>query len=155
MGTAHQHDRARRLPRLATFGWPQLAIVVSGVVLVLITILILVYPSLYVEYIKQFGIRQFEARYSFETGNVRVPAWSGQPAHTEWGIVSVAPDGAFNRLGVRSGDIPFAYHGGVADMYYALQWAAAGHASSFQVSNASDRHLGRAGLRDVNLPPVP
>ena len=146
-------EHRRGAPRLTTLGAPHLAVVGLSVLVLIVLLGIMIYPSLYDEYIKQMGIQQFESQYSFRTGVVTVPAYRDQPAHTEWGIVSVSPEGRFHRLGVRAGDILFAYHGGVADMYNALQHAAQCGSSSFEVSNAADKYLGRKGLRIVNLPP--
>jgi hypothetical protein len=139
--------------RLVTLGPAQLAVVTAGVFLVLTVAAVLVYPELYVQYIQRFGIREFEAHYGFRTGAVQVHFKDQQP-ETQWGIVWVAPDGAFARLGLRAADIPFAYHGGVTDMYGALKQASSGQPSSFQVYNASDAYLGRPALHDVNLPAV-
>ena len=97
--------------RLTTLGSPQLAVVGLGVLALLVLLGVMIYPSLNVEYITELGIRQFESQYSFRTGDVTVPASGSQPARVEWGIVSVAADGGFGRIGVRSGDVPFEYHG--------------------------------------------
>lgn len=144
---------SRAKSRLLALGWPQLAVVVAGVVLVLGVAAVFAYPELYVRYIQTVGIREFEAQYEFRSGDVLVKP-IGQQERTEWGIVWVAPAGTFARLGVRAGDIPFEYHGGVRDIYIALQQASEGKASSFQVYNAADAHLGWKALRDINLPPL-
>lgn len=149
-----EQNHPRTNTRLLTLGRRQLAVVAAGVSLVVVVAAVLLYPDLYIQYIRNFGIRQFEAQYAFRTGPVPVRS-NSQQTETHWGIVWVAPEGAFARLGVRGGDIPFAYHGGVTDMYSALKRASLGGASSFQVYNAADAHLGRVALRDVNLPPAP
>jgi hypothetical protein len=138
---------------LLALGWPQLAVVVAGVVLILVVAAVFAYPELYVRYIQTVGIREFESQYEFRSGDVLVKQ-VGQPTRTEWGIVWVAPAGTFARLGLRAGDIPFEYHGGVRDIYIALQQASEGKASSFQVYNSADAHLGRKALREINLPPI-
>jgi hypothetical protein len=146
-----RYSRAR--PRLLALGWPQLAVVGAGVVLILGVAAVFAYPELYLRYIQTVGIREFEAQYEFRSGDVLVKQ-VGQQTRTEWGIVWVAPAGTFARLGVRAGDIPFEYHGGVRDIYAALQQASVGKASSFQVYNSADAHLGRKALRDIRLPPI-
>jgi hypothetical protein len=144
---------SRASPRLLALGWPQLAVVVAGVVLILGVAAVFAYPELYVRYIQMVGIREFEAQYEFRSGDVLVKQ-VGQQTRTEWGIVWVAPAGTFARLGVRPGDIPFEYHGGVRDMYFALQQASVGEASSFQVYTAADSHLEQKALREIHLPPA-
>src|SRR5262245_18605587 len=142
----------RRRARLLTLGWPQLSVILACVIVVFGVASILLYPQLNTQYIRDFGIRQFEAEYGFRTGEVRVPP-NGPSSRLEWGILWVAPAGAFGRLGVRVGDIPFEYHSGVRDMYAALKLASKGEASRFQVYNAADAHLGRKALRNIDLPP--
>jgi hypothetical protein len=48
---------------------------------------------------------------------------------------------------INEGDPP-----GVTDMYAALQQASSGEATSLQVFNAADAHLGAAALRPIDLP---
>jgi hypothetical protein len=134
-----------------TAGSRQYAILAVGVLFALIVTGIVLYPDLYVRYIQEFGIKRFEAQYGFRTGQVAVRS-SAPESQLVWGIVWVVPGGVFSRLGLRDGDIPFAYHGGMTDMYGALQQASSGEVSSFQVYNAADAHLGAAALRRINLP---
>jgi len=144
-------SRARAGTTLLRLGWAQLGVMAAAVALIVAVAAVLLYPPLYLRYIQAIGIRQFETQYEFRSGDVLVTS-TGQQPRTEWGIVWVAPAGAFNRLGVRGGDIPFEYHGGMRDMYVALEQASAGEASSFQVYNAADVHLGRKAVRDIHLP---
>jgi hypothetical protein len=137
--------------KLVTVTWRHFAVVAVGLVVVMVVAGILLYPTLYVQYIQEFGIKRFEGQYGFRSGLVLVQSSTSQPERT-WGIVSVVPGGTFSRLGVRDGDIPFEYHGGVTDMYAALQQASSRDATSFQVFNAADAHLGAAALRRINLP---
>ena len=140
-----------RPSRIITLGWQQNIVVLLGVLIVLLAMGIALYPSLQIQYIQEFGIRPFEAEYGFRTGDVLVRRDGASP-ETTWGIVWVAPDGKFSALGIRAGDVPFAYHGGVVDMYAALQIAAGGEPSSFEVFNAAEASQGRAALRTINVP---
>lgn len=72
------------------------------------------------------------------------------------GIVTVKPDGAFARMGVRPDDIPFAYHGnGAATMYRALIAGERGHIVEFEVMNAVDWSAGRdqSAFRTIRVQP--
>jgi len=153
MSKPEEQIPARAKMKLLRLGWAHFGVMAASVALVLGVGAVLLYPPLYLRYIQEFGIRQFETQYEFRSGDVLVTRIWQQP-RTEWGIVWVAPEGAFSRLGVRAGDIPFEYHGGITDMYVALQQASDGEASSFQVSNAADANLGRKALRDIHLPPT-
>jgi hypothetical protein len=153
VATAVDQGKHRGRGAPLTLGSRQFAILAASLLMVFTTTGILTYPSLYTRYIQEFGIKHFEVQYGFRTGAVAVQS-SASPMDSAWGVVWVAPDGLFAQLGVRAGDIPFAYHGGVKDMYVALQQASSGEASSFEVYNSGDAHLGRRALRRVNLPPV-
>lgn len=153
MSKLEEQSQARAKMKLLRLGWAQFGVMAAAVALVLVVGAVLLYPTLYLRCIQEFGIRQFETQYEFRSGDVLVTRIGQQP-RTEWGIVWVAPASAFSRLGVRAGDIPFEYHGGIRDMYVALQQASEGEASSFQVYNAADAHLGRKALRDIHLPPT-
>jgi hypothetical protein len=143
--------RQRMLP--LTLGMLQFAILTVCMVLALALTAVVLYPALHVRYIQEFGIKPFETKYVFRAGVVSLRASAGQPVST-WGIVWVAPDGPFARVGVRSGDVPSEAHGGLNALYVALQQASSGRAAVFHVRNAADAHLGAAAIRQVTLPPA-
>jgi hypothetical protein len=153
MSKPEEQSQTRASTRLLRLGWAQFGVIAAAVAFVLGVGAVLLYPALHLRYIQEFGIRQFETQYEFRSGDVLVTPIGQQP-RTEWGIVWVAPAGAFSRLGIRAGDVPFEYHGGIRDMYVALQKASEGEATSFQVYNAADAHLGRKALRDIHVPPA-
>jgi len=149
---ADQKNAPRRLVPL-TLGSGQLAIMVVSLVVVIAVAGIVAYPAVYVRYIQDYGLKPFEARYGFRTGAV-APILSASEVESAWGVVWVEPNGLFAQVGVRTGDIPFDYHGGVIAMYEALRRASSGEASAFQVYNSNDSHFGHSALRLVNLPPL-
>lgn len=151
--TAADQTNARRRLVPLTLGIGQLAIMVVSLVVVSAVAGIVAYPAVYVRYIQDYGLKPFEARYGFRTGAV-APILSASQVESTWGVVWVEPDGLFAQLGVRTGDIPFDYHGGPIAMYGALRLASSGEASAFQVYNSNDAHLGHSALRWVNLPPL-
>jgi hypothetical protein len=54
----------------------------------------------------------------------------------ECGITAVKPNGRFDRLGIRAGDIPFEYHGrGAILLHSALQEASRGNGAEIDVWN--------------------
>src|SRR5688572_22060284 len=87
-----RHSHA--ISRLMALGWPQLAVLTAGVVLIFGVAAVLAYPELHLRYIQNIGIREFEAQYEFRTGDVLVNS-TEQQTGTEWGIVWVAPAGTF------------------------------------------------------------
>ncbi len=99
------------------------------------------------------SIKPFEVQHGFRAGPLAGGSHTS-PTDSTWGAVWVASDGLFAQLGVRAGDIPIEYHGGVADTDAALEQASSGQPSSFQVYNSGDAQLGHKALRRVTLPPV-
>ena len=151
--TTADQKNAHRRPLPLTLGTGQLAIMVVGLVVVIAVAGIVAYPAVNVRYIQDYGLKPFEARYGFRTGAV-APILSASQVESTWGVVWVEPNGLFAQVGVRTGDVPFDYHGGVIAMFEALRRASSGEASAFQVYNSNDAHLGHSALRWVNLPPL-
>ena len=93
-------------------------------------------------YAREFFLPRISERYGFQFGMVQVSR-DGY-SYRSPGIVSVSPDGAFARMGVRPGDMPFAYHGnGATTIYHALMAGDRGHIAEFDVVNAADWSAGR------------
>jgi hypothetical protein len=69
-----------------------------------------------------------ERRFGFVGGRARVPGddW------TAYTLVRVDPEGVLGKAGFRSGDVPVAHHGGLAEFCAALQWSESAH-DSFEV----------------------
>jgi hypothetical protein len=126
------------------------ALIIAGGLLIAVFVGVALLPSLHVRYIEAVAIQRFEADYGFRAGPVRVHRAGS--SETVFGIVWVDPSGKFAKSGVRSGDVPFEYHGGSREMYYALEQASTGEASAFEVYNAAEADRGRPALRRVNLP---
>src|SRR5262245_10356396 len=123
-------------PRLL-LGPTHFVVLMVGLTLVLTIVAIGVYPTEYAEYVQDVGITRFERQYGFTSGMVvwRAP---GQDEESVWGIVSVTPDGAFARAGVRAGDIPLSQHYRAVALYYALEEASSGRPSSIEMINSAD-----------------
>ena len=100
-------------------GWSQFAVVASGLGGVLMVLWIAFMPNVEEFYVREFLVPRIADRYGFQFGMVQVTR-DGQ-SHESPGIVMVNPGGAFARMGVRPGDMPFAFHrNGTAAMYHAL-----------------------------------
>jgi hypothetical protein len=70
--------------------------------------------------------------------------------------VTVNPDGAVARMGVRPGDMPFAFHGnGAAAMQHALMRGECGQSAEFDVVNADEWNAGWdiAAFRTIRVQP--
>lgn len=137
-------------PRLS-LGPSHFVVLVVALTLVLTVVAIVVYPTAYSEYVQDVGIKRFERQYGFKSGLVvwRAP---GQTEESVWGIVSVTSDGAFARAGVRAGDIPVSQHDRAVDLYYALEEASSGRASSLEMIDSVDA-FGAGARRTITLSP--
>ena len=144
---ARRRDRSGPRPSL---GSTQFVVLVSGLALVLTVVAIGVYPTAYLQYVQGVAIKRFEREFGFQSGLV---AWhrNGRDQESVWGIVSVTPDGAFARAGVRAGDIPVSHHDRAVDLYYALKEASSGRALSIEMFNSADAPLGAGGRRTIKL----
>jgi hypothetical protein len=117
---------------LIRLGSSQLAIIGSGLGTVLAVVWIAFMPQLEELYAREFVLPRIADRYGFQFGMVQVRG-AGE-SYLSPGIVSVRLDGAFARMGVRAGDLPFAFHGnGAATMYHALLAAEHGRTTEFEV----------------------
>ena len=135
-------------------GWSQLAVVTSGVGTVLMVVGIAFMPQLEELYVREFLLPRMADRYGFRIGMLQV-SHDGHSCASH-GIVSVRPDGAMARLGVRAADIPFAFHGnGAAAMYHALMAGERGQPAEFDVVNAADWSAGqgRSAFRTIRVQP--
>jgi hypothetical protein len=124
-------------------------VLLAGLTLVLTFVAIAVYPTAYSDYVQDVGIKRFERQYGFQSGLV---VWGerGRNQQSVWGIISVTPDGAFARAGVRAGDIPVSQHYRDVALYYALEEASSGRPSSIEMINAADS-FGTGASRTIEL----
>ena len=143
--------RGDKTSRRLLLGPTHFVVLVAGLTLVLTFVALAVYPTAYSEYVQDVGIKRFERQYGFRSGLVvwREP---GQNQEWVWGIVSVTSDGVFARAGIRAGDIPVSEHDRAVDLYYALEEASSGRASSIEVINSADA-FGAGARRTVKLLP--
>jgi hypothetical protein len=121
--------------------------------LVLTAAALAVYPSAYQQYLQDVGMKKFETEFGFRTGLVE---WqeAGKARELTWGVVAVAPNGAFALAGVRDGDIPLGFHNRVTELYVALEQASSGQVASFEVLNSADAALGYTARRQIRLGPL-
>ena len=140
----------RTRPTLFHLGWQHLLLIMAGLATVLL-VLGLASPYGWADlFANEVGIKRFETSFGFRWGRVRVDNPSC-PA-TEWCVVSVVPGGAFSRLGLREGDVPFWHtHGGAWAMYEALSTSLRGGSGYFEVISIHDRSN---SLREINVPPL-
>lgn len=103
-------------------------------------------------YVREVIVPQLERRYGFQVGPLTF-----RRDGTSWdltGIVAVTSDGELARLGARTGDVPYAYHGG-GWTYFASALAAHedNQPAEFEVVNAGDwsAGLGRPAFRTIHL----
>lgn len=135
-------------------GWSQFAVLASGLGALLLVVWIAFMPQLEELYAREFLLPRIADRYGFQFGTVHVSR-DGH-SYVSPGVVSVHPDGAFARMGVRPGDMPFAFHGnGAATMYHALMAGERGETAEFDVVNAADWSAGqdRSAFRTIRVQP--
>ena len=89
---------------LIRLGWSHFAVVASGVGTVLLVVWIAFLPSWEEFYVREFALPRIADRYGFQFGMVQVSR-DGR-LYMSPGIVSVRPRGAFERMGIRPGDVP-------------------------------------------------
>jgi hypothetical protein len=126
----------------------------SGLGAVLVVLWIAFMPEVEEFYTREFLLPQIADQYGFQFGMVQVNR-DGR-SYMSPGIVSVTPGGAFARMGVRPGDMPFAFHGNSAvSMYSALMVAERGQIAEFDVVNADDWTGGRdrQAFRTIRVQP--
>ena len=134
--------------------WSHFAVVAGSLCGVLLIMWIALMPAVEEFYVREFLVPRLADRYGFQFGIVQVTR-NGH-SYGSPGIVSVSPEGTFARMGVRSGDMPFAFHGiGVAAMYNALMVGERGQPAEFDVVNAADWSAGHDELafRTIRVQP--
>jgi len=139
---------------LIRLGWSQFAVVAGGLGGVLVVLWIAFMPNVEEFYTREFLVPRLADRYGFEFGTVQVTR-DGH-SYESPGIVAVKPEGPFARMGVRSGDMPFAFHrNGTAAMYHALMAGERGTIGEFDVVNAADWSAGRdkSAFRTIRVQP--
>ncbi len=139
---------------LIRLGWSQFTVVAGGLAGVLIVLWIAFMPNMEEFYTREFFVPRIADRYGFQFGMVHVTR-EGH-SYESPGIVTVQPEGAFARMGVRPGDMPFAFHGnGAATMYHALMEGERGRTAEFDVVNAEDWSAGRErqAFRTIRVEP--
>jgi hypothetical protein len=125
---------ASRPSRLKRLGWTEFAVLAAILSVIAALSVMVLWPAVYANYIERFGIRRFESACGFRTGRVAVPELGDHA----WGVTWVAPDGECAALGLRAGDVPVEYHGGMFALYEALRAAEEGRAASIDVINVTD-----------------
>jgi hypothetical protein len=139
-------DRTRLT--LIRLGWQEWAVVIIGLAAVLAIVAVAAaydWANLYAE---QVGVRRFEVSLGFKWSTLR----TNDPSlpTTTLGIVEVVPGGAFDRLGLRAGDVPFGHSGkGAYEMMLALRESARGRTGSFDAVNVHDW---RNSFRQITVP---
>ena len=91
------------------------------------------YPSIHANWCIESYIPSFEKRLGFKYAPIPLPGGEGQRP----GLVEVTPGGPLGQAGFRAGDIPVAYHGGVAEFCAALEGADDGY-GRIDVVNIAD-----------------
>jgi len=133
--------------------WLRYVVLLVGVGLALVTSVWVVWPWPYYFAVERFMLPKYEDRLGFRGGRVTV-TW-GQEPFTVYGFVSVQSGGVMARAGVKAGDIPVEYHGGVGAFYYALQQFDSGDRGEFDVLAQSDWQDWSKRRRIVLLPQDP
>jgi hypothetical protein len=138
-------------PPLMRLSSSQFALIVASLLILLGVIGIAFAPD-WQDWYARRAVKQFESEFGFQSGTVVVPDASSQPFEA-WGITKVIAGGKFEQFGVRSGDIPFEYHGhGESDLYNALRDASCGKSTLFEVVNTQDRGMGNSAVRQILIP---
>ena len=139
---------------LIQLGWSQFAVVVGGLGGVLAALWIACMSGVEEIYAREFLVPRLADRYGFQFGLVQVTR-DGH-SYESPGFVTVKPEGVLARMGVRSGDVPFAFHGnGAVTRYNALMASERGEVAHFDVVNASDWSAGRddSAYRTIRVEP--
>ena len=130
--------------------WTRYAVVSTGLALLVITILFIVWPWPYAIVVRRILLPSYEQEFGFHGGMIRPP----DSEYSVYGIASVVPGGWLDRAGVKAGDIPVEYHGGMWSLYYALEEAAEGREAEFAVvSDIRDWQRDRQLARPITLVP--
>lgn len=129
-------------------GWGQYVVVLAVLATIFVVATIVLWPLPYAFAVEHFVLPEYHAAFGFRGGSVPVAG------ATSYAIVEVTPGGALHRAGVRSGDMPVEYHGGLWAFYGALQAAAAGQPAEFMVIAKGDWGQWDKRRR-IALPPQP
>jgi hypothetical protein len=133
--------------RRLTLGDGQFAVLFAGIVTVLVVCWVTFMPTWEYLYLREIAIPKLEEEYGFVGGTVAFRHANG--TFEEWGILRLTPGSRLAELGVRPGDVPTAYHGGMAAMHYALRAAEQKQFAAFDVINPDDWNVGRKVMRAV------
>lgn len=128
--------------------WLRYAAIASLLGLLVITVLFVIWPWLHGMVIQRLVLPGYEKEFGFHGGMIR-------PSDTDYsvyGIASVVPGGRLERAGVRAGDIPAAYGGGMWDFYYALTEASEGREGTFSVVTTLQEYRDRK-MRQITVSP--
>jgi hypothetical protein len=116
--------------------WFRYLVLLVGVGLAVVSAVWVMWPRPYYFALERFILPQYEGRLGFQGG--RVPVTWGQGSFTVYGFVAVQTGGVLAGAGVKPGDIPVEYHGGVGAFYSALQDFDSGESGQFDVLAQSD-----------------
>ena len=106
------------------------------------------YPSIHANWCIESYIPSFEKRLGFKYAPIALPDGAGLRP----GLVEVTPGGPLSRAGFRPGDIPVAYHGGVAELCGALEGADEGYGRIDVVNIADWNSDGPNRRRQLRIP---
>ena len=125
----------------------QLAVVAS-LLAVFVSIYYLAFSPVDVETV---SLPKYEATYGFRGGRISLRYQTGEQTQA-YALVQVNPDGPLGRAGFRSGDVPVAHHGGVAEFEWALRQAESGQAAPVTVIQASEWSSPNGQFRRLTIP---
>jgi hypothetical protein len=114
-----------------------------------VIVVIAVSPGFGGMWCRQFEMPDYEARFGFKLGSFEVRNPSGD-TYSVTGIALVAPSGAFERAGVRAGDVPRMHHG-LGDFCSDLAVASRGDVVDLQLVNVMGLRAGKSDRRRVTL----
>ena len=125
-------------PRAETIraAWFRYVILLAGLGLVFLVGTLVAWPWPYGLAVEGLILPQYETRLGFHGG--RVPVTTGGVSYTIYALVTVEPGGIMARAGVRAGDIPVEYHGGLWAFYSAVQDRESGKQGHFDVLAQAD-----------------
>jgi membrane-associated protease RseP (regulator of RpoE activity) len=112
--------------------WARAVIVFAGLSIAVVAVLVAIWPMPYDWATENVVLPRYEATFGFRGGRVRT---SSDSDSTIYAIVEVVPGGPLALAGVKPGDIPVEYHGGVMAFLGALQQASGGHEGHFEVTS--------------------
>ena len=133
---------ARRMPLL---GWPQLVVLIGGVLLVFVTIVLLIHPAP-VEALMRRDVLAYRDAFGFDVGTMK-----DEFGDEWWGFTRIARGGAAERAGLRVDDVLYSQGTSASQLVRALERASAGQPACFTVYNVRDQPRVREALREVCL----